>query len=214
MNTHLHVLEGFANLYKIWPDQNLKEKITGLINIFLGHIIDQETNHLVLFFDEKWNRRSNIISYGHDIEAAWLLQEAAEIIGNRELVNRVKQRSVKVADAAKRGLDKDGGLWYEYDADADHLIREKHSWPQAEAMVGFFNTWQTTGIDDYLRHSLDSWEFVKNYILHKEKGEWYWGVTDNYRSMPGQDKVGLWKCPYHNSRACVEIIKRTELLIN
>jgi mannobiose 2-epimerase len=79
-------------------------------------------------------------------------------------------------------------------------------------MVGFFNTWQITGDDHYLQQSLKSWDFVKKYILHKEKGEWYWGVTDTYDFMHGQDKVGLWKCPYHNSRACVEIIKRVSTI--
>lgn len=208
MNTHLHVLEGFANLYLIWPDETLKQRIIELINIFLDHIIDAETNHLLLFFDEQWDRRGNIHSYGHDIEAAWLIQEAAEGIGDEALIEKIKLRSVKIVEAATEGLDKDGGLWYEYDADKKHLIREKHSWPQAEAMVGYFNAWQITKEESYLERSLKSWEFVKKYILNKYKGEWYWGVTDNYSFMPGQDKVGLWKCPYHNTRACIEILKR------
>jgi len=208
MNTHLHVLEGLANLYRIWPNATLKERITELINIFLNHIIDPKTNHLILFFDEQWNQKGDIQSYGHDIEAAWLMQEAAEIIHDEALIEKVKQRSVKIADAASKGLDKDGGLWYEYNANENHLIKEKHSWPQAEAMVGYFNAWQTTNEQHYLQQSLKSWHFIKNYILHKDKGEWYWGITDNYSPMQGQDKVGLWKCPYHNSRACMEINKR------
>jgi cellobiose epimerase len=208
MNTHLHVLEGFANLYRIWPNATLKQRITELINIFLDHIIDPKTNHLILFFDEQWNQKGNIQSYGHDIEAAWLIQEAAEGIHDEALIETVRQRSVKIADAASKGLDKDGGLWYEYNAEEKHLIKEKHSWPQAEAMVGYFNAWQITNDERYLHQSFNSWEFVKNYILHKEKGEWYWGVTDDYSLMQGQDKVGLWKCPYHNSRACIEIISR------
>lgn len=208
MNTHLHILEGFANLYRIWSDEELKQRIVELVNIFLDHIIDSETNHLILFFDEQWNRRGNIQSYGHDIEAAWLILEAAEIINDEALIKKVKDVSLKLANAASDGLDKDGGLWYEFNADENHLIKEKHSWPQAEAMVGYFNTWQLTGAVSYLQKSLDSWSFVKNYILHKNKGEWYWGITNTYTPMPGQDKVGLWKCPYHNSRACIEIIKR------
>ncbi len=210
MNTHLHVLEGFANLYTIWPDETLKQRISELINIFLDHIIDAETNHLNLFFDEQWDCRGNIQSYGHDIEAAWLIQEAAEIIGDEVLIEKVKECSIKLAGAATEGLDKDGGLWYEYNADEKHLIKEKHSWPQAEAMVGYFNAWQITKDVTYLQRSFSSWEFVKNYILHKEKGEWYWGVTENNSFMQAQDKVGLWKCPYHNSRACMEILKRID----
>jgi cellobiose epimerase len=207
MNTHLHVLEGFANLYRIWPNKVLNEKIGELIHIFLDHIIDKKSNHLVLFFDEEWNVKSNIISYGHDIEAAWLIQECAEITGNTELMQRVKTQSVKLANAAAEGMDEDGGLWYEYDVDTDHLIKEKHSWPQAEAMIGFFNTWQITGDESYFKRSLASWQFVQDHILDKVNGEWFWGVTGNY-SLMAEDKVGMWKCPYHNGRACIELIRR------
>ena len=167
MNTHLHVLEGFANLYRIWPDEVLHKKITELIHIFLDHIIDKKSNHLVLFFDEAWNVKSDIISYGHDIEAAWLLQESAETIGDAALIQQVKMQSVKLAGAAAEGLDKDGGLWYEYETDSNHLIKEKHSWPQAEAMIGFYNAWQITGDESYFRRSLASWRFVQAYILDK-----------------------------------------------
>ena len=157
MNTHLHVLEGFANLYRIWPHEDLKNRIEELIHIFHDHIIDKNTHHLILFFDEKWNVKSNMISYGHDIEAAWLIQEATEIINNSDLIEKVKVQSVQLANAATEGLDKDGGLWYEFDADKNHLIKEKHSWPQAESMVGFFNAWEITGNESFLKKSLHSW---------------------------------------------------------
>lgn len=214
MNTHLHVLEGFANLYRIWTDENLKERITELIYIFLNHIIDKETNHLILFFDDEWNVKSNIVSYGHDIEAAWLIQEAAEIIANepadrtgRQIIEKVKQASVLIADAATEGIDRDGGLWYEFDVDKNHLIKEKNWWPQAEAMIGFFNAWEITNNVEYLDQSVSSWRFIKKHIIDGENGEWFWGINKD-NSVMNEDKVGVWKCPYHNSRACIELIKR------
>ena len=208
MNTHLHVLEAYANLYRIWPDKGLRENIQELIDLFLKHIINEETNHLVLFFDEDWQVRSNVISYGHDIEAAWLVLEAAETISNDFLINKVKNISVKMAGAAREGLDEDGGLWYEYDNAKQQLVKEKHWWVQAEAMVGFFNAWQLTGDETYFFDSFNNWQFVKRLILNNDKGEWFWGITEDNSLMQGQDKVGIWKCPYHNSRACIEIIKR------
>ena len=210
MNTHLHILEAFANLYLIWPDEKLKQRIIDLINIFLDHIIDAQTHHLILFFDEQWNPRGNIHSYGHDIEAAWLIQEAAEVIKDEALTEKLKAVSIKIAAAATEGLDADGGLWYEYNVDEDQLTREKHSWPQAESMIGFFNAWQITQDEKYLEKSISSWHFIKEHIHHKEKGEWYWGINVDYTIMKGQDKVGLWKCPYHNTRACIEILKRNK----
>ncbi|HKP33042.1 MAG TPA: AGE family epimerase/isomerase [Chitinophagaceae bacterium] len=213
MNTHLHVLEAFSNLYKVWPDQDLKKRVNELVEIFLDHIISKSTNHLDLFFDDAWNRKSELISYGHDIEAAWLLQDAAETLDGLTL-SAVKKRSVDLADAAAEGLDIDGGLWYEYDPVKHHLIKEKHSWPQAEAMVGFFNAFQITGDEKYLKQSLKSWQFVQQNIRDNQCGEWYWGVKADYSVMDEEDKVGIWKCPYHNSRACIEIINRVSSLLN
>lgn len=206
MNTHLHILEAYANLYRIWPDDKLKHNIIEVINLFLNKIIDNQTNHLRLFFDEDWNSKGDIVSYGHDIEAAWLIQEAAELIHEEKLLLEVKEQSVKIAFASEIGLDTDGGLWYE--KDGSHLIKEKHWWPQSEAMVGFYNAWQITGDEHFLNRSLGSWKFVQQHLLNKEKGEWYWGIKEDNSVMQGEDKVGMWKCPYHNGRACIELIKR------
>jgi cellobiose epimerase len=214
MNTHLHVLEAFVNLHRVSPTESLKVQLHELIRLFTENIISKKTNHLVLFFDDEWNERSQVISYGHDIEAAWLVQEAAEVIEDKSLLSTVKERSLALTKAAVEGLDKDGGLWYEYDPGQHHLIKQKHSWPQAEAMIGFFNAWQNTGDKSFLNQSLKSWGFVKKYIHDKNCGEWFWGVNEDYSPMNKEDKVGIWKCPYHNSRACIEIIKRTNSIID
>lgn len=213
MNTHLHIIEAYANLYTVWPDENLKEKVKHLLDIFEQYIINRETHHLNLFMDENWNIRSSLISYGHDIEAAWLLQECAEMVQEDHFITKFRELGIQLADAAAEGLDKDGGLWYEYEPANDHLIKEKHSWPQAEAMVGFLNAWQLTGEDKYLYHSFANWGFIKQYIKDNEKGEWFWGVHEDYSPM-NKEKAGFWKCPYHNSRACMEIVKRISALNN
>ncbi len=208
MNTHLHVLEAYTSLYRIWEVVELKEQIVMLIDNFLDHFIDPETGHLLLFFDENWHSRSTLVSYGHDIEATWLLQEAAEVIQDEALLEKIKAIDLKIADAAIEGLDADGGLWYEYEPAAKHLIKQKHWWVQAEAMVGFFNAWQISNDEKYLDASLKNWDFVQKTILDLKNGEWIWGVDEQNKPMPAEDKVGLWKCPYHNSRACIELIKR------
>ncbi len=209
MNTHLHILEGFANLYLIWPDENLKQRIRDLIQIFIDHIIDGRNSHLILFFDDQWNGRSDIISYGHDIEASWLIQGAAHIIGDAVLIQKAEEVSIKLANAAEEGLDKDGGLWYEYEPVSNLLIKEKHWWQQAEAMIGFFNAWQITGYEGYLEKSMATWEFVKDHIIDNANKEWFWGVNEGYEIM-NEDKAGVWKCPYHNTRACIELIERID----
>ena len=208
MNTHLHVLEAYSNLYSIWPDPHLKSEITSLIIIFLEHIIDPVHHHLVLFSGEDWTPKSRIRSFGHDIEACWLLYEAAILMGDDQILERTRTASLFLAAAAAEGIDpSDNGLWYEIDNDGK-LIPEKHWWPQAEAMVGFLNAWQLSNDEYYLKLATSTWQFIKMYILDKENGEWFWGIDAQHVPLSGEDKVGLWKCPYHNARACIEIIKR------
>ncbi|RWY55546.1 AGE family epimerase/isomerase [Mucilaginibacter gilvus] len=211
MNTHLHVLEAYTTLYTIWPDEGLKTQIDTLLHNFTEHIIDSKTKHLVLFFDEEWNAKSDTVSYGHDIEATWLLLEAAEAIHHEELIEKVKGICIEISEVTLEGLDKDGGLWYEYEPSADHLVKEKHWWPQAEAMVGFYNTYQITGDEKWLKLSIGSWGFVKQHILDHENGEWFWGIYADGSVMATEDKAGIWKCPYHNSRACLEVMRRISL---
>ena len=208
MNTHLHVLEGYTNLYRVWPDSTLRSHIILLLHNFLDHFIDAENGHLNLFFDENWNKKSTLISYGHDIEAAWLLVESAEAINDAVSIENLRACAIKISDATVDGLDSDGGLWYEYEPADGHLVKEKHWWVQAEAMVGFFHTWQITGDSKYLELSIKSWGFVKDKILDRVNGEWFWGVYEDGSPMTAEDKAGIWKCPYHNSRACMEIINR------
>lgn len=212
-NTHLHVLEAYSSLCSIWPDMHLKLQLQNLIGNFLHHIIDASTGHLILFFDEQWNSRSTLVSYGHDIEAAWLLMAAAATAGDKLLEQKVKNIVVNVAIASTEGLNPDGSLGYEYEPANNHLINEKHWWVQAEAMVGFFNHWQLTGEDSYLEKSYQSWLFTAEFIKDKTFGEWLWGRNADGSIMIGEDKVGIWKCPYHNARACIEILKRIQTIL-
>lgn len=207
MNTHLHIIEAYANLYKVWKDKTLQNIMVELLETIEKHFINTETGHLRLFFDENWIEKPDVISYGHDIEAAWLLQQCAEISENESLITNYKKYAVQIAEATKKGLDSDGGLWYEYDPEKKELIAEKHWWPQAEALIGFYNAYQLTGKEEYLDIVFNNWEFTKKYILDKENGEWFWGVYSDYSIMQ-KDKAGFWKCPYHNGRACLELINR------
>ncbi|AHM60893.1 N-acylglucosamine 2-epimerase [Flammeovirgaceae bacterium 311] len=212
MNTHLHILEAYANLYRIWPDQQLAYQLESLILLFLERIVDSRTGHMNLFFTTDWKVTADLVSYGHDIEASWLLQEAAEVLGNDELLQRVKGVAVQMAHATAEGLQPDGSLYHELDRGEGHYDTHREWWVSAEAMVGFLNAYQLTGEQQFLEQSLNSWKFAQQYFLDKEGGEWFWGVYDDYSLMKGEDKVGFWKCPYHNSRACLEVVHRCRVL--
>ncbi len=207
MNTHLHIIESYVNLYKVWKDEKLLHDIIELLETIEKHFINPETGHLHLFFDENWNEKPDVISYGHDIEAAWLLQQCAEISGNETLIANFKKYAIQIAEATKEGLDSDGGLWYEYDPEKKELIAEKHWWPQAEALIGFYNAYQLTDKEEYLDIVYKIWKFTKKHMIDHQNGEWFWGVYEDYSIMK-KDKAGFWKCPYHNGRACLELINR------
>ncbi len=209
MNTHLHILEAFTNLLRVWPHETVNKQVRGLLTMFLNHIIDPKTYHMNLFMDDSWNVRQTAISYGHDIEASWLLCEAADVLNDKQVQKTVRAVGVQMARAAASGLDPDGGMNYELDPKTGHLNRERSWWVMSEAMVGFMNAYQRTNEKHFLTKAETSWGFIKKYLLDTNNGEWFWGVDENHR-MTGNDKISMWKCPYHNSRACLEMIERLE----
>jgi mannobiose 2-epimerase len=197
MNTHLHIIEAYANLYAVWKDERLAKAIRELLSVFKKFIIT-DTHHLSLFFTANWQRLSTVVSYGHDIEAAWLLLECAESLSDETVIDIFKKIAIELTVAAAEGIDQDGGMFDE---------NEKHWWPQAEAMVGFFNAYQIDRNANYLSQALKSWSFIKTYLKDHANGEWYWGIYPDGTLMD-KNKAGFWKCPYHNARACMEIFKR------
>ncbi|WP_127533346.1 AGE family epimerase/isomerase [Paenibacillus kobensis] len=208
MNTHLHVLEGYTNLYRVWPSEELQRSLRELIRITLDHIVDRSTGHFKLFFDEEWGNKSDHVSYGHDIEGSWLLHEAAEVLGDEQLTKEVVAVALQMAEATlQEGVDPDGGIPNE--ADGSGLIdTDKDWWPQAEAVVGFYNAYQLSGDERYAEAARASWHFIQTYMIDRTNGEWFWSVSREGVPTEGHPKLGAWKCPYHNGRACFEMIER------
>ncbi len=210
MNTNLHILEAYTNLFKVSPSEILKNRLIELIYVTMDNIIDHKNFHFKLYFDDKWNNLSNNISYGHDIEGSWLLLEAAEITGNADLIKKAKEYSIKMAKTVLlEGIDKNGSI--EGEIDDKGLINEnKEWWIQAEAMVGFLNAYQITKEEVYLEQSINIWNFIKKYYIDNKYGEWFSSINNKMKANLDQVKVGIWKCPYHNSRACFEVKKRID----
>ncbi|MGA9269247.1 MAG: AGE family epimerase/isomerase [Lutimonas sp.] len=209
MNTHLHILEPYSNLYRIDPTPELKERLESLTRLFLDKIIHPETGHFDLFFSRDWSRLSTIHSYGHDIEGAWLLREAAELIGDPDLTERVEHTSERlVRITLDEGTDTDGSLFYEREDGV--LDKDKHWWPQAEAMVGCLDAFEISGNSMYLVQCLRVWNFIKINLIDNKNGDWFWRISKDGKPLETDDKAGFWKCPYHNSRALMEVIRRIE----
>ncbi|MDD5622529.1 MAG: AGE family epimerase/isomerase [Actinomycetota bacterium] len=213
MNTCLHILEAYTNLLRYWDNRNLRSQLKNLIITIKTHIIDPPAYHFKLFFREDWEKLSDTVSYGHDIEGSWLLVEAAEILDEESFLEDIKKIALGMAETIyKEGVAPDGGLWYEGDLKGVNKFNSDW-WPQAEAMVGFLNAYQISPEEHFLQSSLDSWNFVKKYIIDKKYGEWFWSVDKNRNVNQKLEKVGLWKCPYHNARACMEVLERLDHII-
>lgn len=208
MNTHLHILEAYTNLFRVWDNVLLGKQLRNLIELFLEKIINKQTHHLDLFFDENWECKSTLYSYGHDIEAAWLLDEAAQVLGDIDLIRKVQEAALKIANASAEGLQPNGSIWNEKNYATGHVDTDCDWWPQAESMVGFFNAYELSKDVEYAKKTLQAWEFIKEYLIDKENGEWHWSVSAAGIVDDDNDKAGFWKCPYHNSRMCLEIIAR------
>ena len=208
MNTHLHILEPYTNLYRVWKDERLKQQIHNLVNLFIHQIKHPETHHLQLFFDDDWNSKYDIISYGHDIEASWLIHEAALELGDAQLLTEVESVIQQIACAASEGLTPQGGMMYEKDVKQNHTDTDLHWWVQAETVVGYLNIYQHFGDEDSLQKAVNCWNFIKNHLIDHTHGEWLWSVHLDGTPNHVDDKAGFWKCPYHNGRMCMEIMER------
>ena len=210
MNTHLHILEAYTSLFRVHRDPRLREALDNIIRLFTERFIDRETWHLRLFFDDDWNLRSDFISFGHDIECSWLLDEAAGVLGNRELEEECGRIAVQMARVNFRGLDHEHGLIYEFFPGENRADTDRHWWPQAEAMVGYFNAYQRSGDKEFALKAIGIWEFIKKRMIDRTYGEWVWSVNREGIPATGNEKAGFWKCPYHNGRACMEMMRRID----
>ncbi len=207
-NTHLHVMEAYTNLLRTWPDAGLRRAQTALIETMLTRIVNPVTHHLGLFFAKDWTLRSDRISYGHDIEAAWLFTEAAEVLNDPALTARVHAFAVNIADVTlTEGVDQDGGVYNEGGPDG-LTDTNKEWWPQAEAVVGFLNAFQISRHQRHLAATLRTWDFIEARLIDRTNGEWFRGVTRTGEVLPNQLKVSFWKCPYHNGRTGLEAVTR------
>ena len=208
-NTHLHIIEPYANLYRVWKDERLEKALRNMINIFTDKILNPETNHLDLFFENDWTRGAgHLESYGHDIECSWLMHEAAIVLGDAEVLKKVEEIVPLVAKASEKGLNPDGSMIHEANLDTGHVDDDLHWWVQAEAVVGFYNIYQHFGDESALDKSLQCWQYIKDNLIDYEGGEWYWSRRPDGTLNLDDDKAGFWKCPYHNGRMCLEIIER------
>lgn len=204
-NVHLHLMEAYTALLRVWPDPGLRANLREIVDVMLTRILDPAHEHLRLFFDADWTPRSTTISFGHDIEASRLLPEAAAALGDPALEARCRKIGLQMARATlAEGVDADGGLLSEA---GPHGLTNTHKewWQQAEALTGFYHAYLLSGDPRFLHASQHEWTFIEAHFVDHQHGGWYRLLARN-DSVLSPDKASLWKCPYHNGRACMEMI--------
>jgi mannobiose 2-epimerase len=215
MNTLLHVLEGFTELLRLWPDATLATRVRELITLFLQRVWQPATRQFGLFFDDQWRCLTPQVSYGHDIEAAWLLVRAAEVLGDPALLQACQGLASTTADAVlNHGVAPDGSLWTEGEwlggVQDQHRITndERHWWPQAEAMVGFWDAWQHGGDPRHAQAAWRVWQWTEQHLCEASGLDWRKVLDGQGHPKPGVPRAGPWECPYHHLRACFELMDR------
>ena len=208
MNSHLHILEAFANLYRVWPDPELREAVVSLLDIICRKVMAPD-GHLQLYFKNDWTVIPGAVSYGHDIETSWLMLECAEAIGDEKVIGFVKPYALRLGIAGNEGLLPDGSMRYEKFTDGT-FDDSRQWWVQAETVVGNLWLWKYHGVASAYDTAMRTWDYIREKLVDFDGGEWWWAILPDGSIDRANPKAGFWKCPYHNSRMCLEALKVLE----
>ncbi len=206
-NTHLHILEAYTTLYQAQPNAEIRAALKYNIDMFDKYMIDKNTYHLRMFMDLQWQDFSPGYTFGHDIEASWLIAKALESLGDADYTQQLTPTLINIAEVClQEGVGELGQVLDSYDFATASINRESVWWVQAEALVGFLYAFSVTGQKKYFAAAESVWEFIKKYQIDRDGGEWLWlsRLDDNSQA---HYKVGFWKCPYHNGRAMMEALQ-------
>jgi cellobiose epimerase len=204
MNNHLHILEAYTNLFRVWPNSIVAERLKELILLFGSNMLTS-AGHFDLFFDEDWRVRSNSYTYGHDIEGAWLLYDAAEALKDEELQRKVAEWVLSIAHAVgSEAVDREGGLAYEGRGGAV-IDSGREWWPQAEGILGFWCAYRISEDKKYAEIAERLWSFIQLRVVDRVHGEWFWRIFADGSADQKEPKISEWKDPYHGVRMCLQM---------
>jgi mannobiose 2-epimerase len=207
MNTLLHVMEGYTGLYQVWSDPELKARLYEILDIWESKIYNKEKRRQEVFFDHEYHSLIDLHSFGHDIETSWLSEKTLEALDDPALTARIRPRLLEMADHTWHDAFTDHGFANECERG---VVNQKRIWwVQAEALMGFLNAWEKTGETRYWDAMLSQWNYIRDVMTDKRtNSEWFWYVNED--GSPGSDEpiVEPWKCPYHNGRMCIEVLRR------
>ena len=208
MNTLLHVMEGYTGLYESDRSEKVREKLYFIADVFENKIYNREKHRQEVFFDLDYNTLIDLHSFGHDIETSWLMDHTLDVLGDEKLTQRIRPLLLEMAEKTLEVAFTDHGFCNESENGVINTTRIW--WVQAEALLGFMNAYKHTHEEKFREAYLSQWRFIRDVLTDKREGsEWFWCTDEN--GVPAEKPiVEPWKCPYHNGRMCMEIIRRVK----
>lgn len=217
MNTNLHVMEAYAALVRATGDEGVRTSLADLTGLMLDKVLAKNEGAFRLFFDLQWRPLTTAVSFGHDIEGAWLLTDAAQAVGDPELIARAEREAVNLAEAVlDHGLDGEGAVCYQYEPGIGHhhgtIDTTSHWWAQCEGMVGFLEAERITGHEHFRTAAEACWQVITTHHIDRVGGDWFKVLDADRNPIDAYPKAGPWECPYHHVRALLEVRRRLSAL--
>ena len=208
MNTLLHVLEAYTELYRVSKDETVKERLKWIMDVFADKVYNPQLKRQEVFFDKNYNSIIDLHSYGHDIETAWLMDRTLEVVNDESYTKKIspitKTLTENIYNVAFDGRSLSN------ECDKGVVDTNRVWWVQAETVVGFLNGYEKDPSKTQYKEAAEAtWQFIKDYVIDKRSGsEWFWLVRQDGTPVEGEPIVEPWKCPYHNGRMCMEVMRR------
>ena len=208
MNTLLHVLEAYTELYRVSKDEEVGNRLRWIMDTFADKVYNPKLKRQEVFFDKDYNSIIDLHSYGHDIETAWLMDRSLEVLGDAAYTEKLtpitKALTENIYNVAFDGHSLSN------ECDKGVVDTNRVWWVQAETIVGFLNGYEKDPTKIQYKEAAEAtWQFIKDHVIDKRSGsEWFWLVRQDGSPVEGKPIVEPWKCPYHNGRMCMEVIRR------
>lgn len=211
MNTLLHVLEGYTGLYEAGKSPEVRQRLLWIMNTWAEKLYNPEKRRQEVFFDLSYHTLIDLHSFGHDIETSWLADHTLDVLGNQALTEKIRPMLLAMADHTLSAAYT-AGNGFSNESENGKVDTTRVWWVQAEALVGFLNAYEHTHEQRYLDAVRSQWEYIKGKIIDPREGsEWFWSVKEDGTPIE-KPIVEPWKCPYHNGRMCLEVIRRNPAL--
>lgn len=210
MNTLLHVFEAYTELYRVSGDADVKKRLEWILDTIADKIYNPKLHRQEVFFDREMNSILDLHSYGHDIETAWLIRRGTDVLGEKAYEDKMLPIILDLTSQVyKVAFD---GHSFANECEKGVVDQNRIWWVQAEAVVGFLNAYALAPEHTEYRDAAKAeWEFIRDHVVDKREGsEWFWDVNREGKAVSGKPIVEPWKCPYHNGRMCLEVIRRAE----